>query len=133
MSRVQGNELRTFSKTKNKTIISGNPKFQRVSKTWISGGSSGQTAKFESFVYQSSNFEVFIQSRAFHQYFPSTCVFFFPVKQRVQFFFSNRQQLVLQKSQIFRPLFEPCSSCVDIISFFSETIPFLEKTYHRKR
>ena len=49
---------------------------QHFSKKWISGGSSGQSAKLKSFVYWSSNFEVFTKIRDFDWKFPSKFQFF---------------------------------------------------------
>ena len=129
---------------------------QHFSKKWISGGSSGQSAKLKSFVYWSSNFEVFTKIRIFHWKFPSKSQFFSRILfsvftiQKISskeiwdfgiFFFEHCVLFVQgrflwlykttnfvrrrQTTQIFRPNFEPCSSCVGV-DFFRKR-RFLEK------
>ena len=76
MSRVQGNGFRTFLGKIFFDDFSMIFVDQHFSKKWISGGSSGQSAKLKSFVYWSSNFEVFTKNWDFDWKFPSKFQFF---------------------------------------------------------
>ena len=101
---------------------------QHFSKKWTSEGSSGPSARLKKVSYidplvmRFSPKSEFLNGN-FHQNFS------FLVKP--YFLFFQYRKSVLKKTQIFRPNFEPCSSCVDVDSFFQKT-RFLEIRNHPK-
>ena len=97
---------------------------QHFSKKWTSEGSSEGVCQVKKGSYiDPLVMRVFTQIRVlignFHQKIN--------LLVKPYFLFLQYRKSVLKKTQIFGPLFEPCSSCVAVDSFFSEKTRFLEK------
>ena len=96
---------------------------QHFSKKWISGGSSGQSAKLKSFVYWSSNFEVFTKNWDFDWKFPSKFQFF----GKTMFSVFTIQKISSKENSDFWTSFWALFLLCCRWFFFSEKTRFLEK------